>query len=90
MLLILVIAAVLFVYLKYMREDVYEVKLLTDLDEPVPTGSQKAIRPYFFSAVILFIIQIALGAITGHYTVEGNYFFGILLANIIPYAVART
>lgn len=90
MLLILVIAAVLFVYLKYMREDDYEVKLRAHLDEPKPTGSQKAILPYFIIAIILFILQIALGAITGHYTVEGTYFFGIPLANILPYAIART
>jgi nitric oxide reductase subunit B len=90
MLLILVIAAVLFIYLKYMREKDYEVKLLTKLDEPKPTGSQKAILPYFIVAIMLFILQIAVGAITGHYTVEGTYFFGIPLANILPYAIART
>ncbi|MBN2008006.1 nitric-oxide reductase large subunit [candidate division KSB1 bacterium] len=90
MLLILVIAVVLFIYLKYMREDDYKAKLLTELAEPKPTGSQKAILPYFIIAIILFILQIALGAITGHYTVEGTYFFGIPLANILPYALART
>jgi len=90
MLLILVIAAVLFIYLKYMREDDYEGKLLTELKEPKPTGSQKAVLPYFIIAIILFILQIAVGAITGHYTVEGTYFFGIPLAKIMPYAVART
>lgn len=89
-LLILVIAVVLFVYLKYMREDDYTVKLLTELKELKPTGSQKAILPYFVIAIILFILQIALGAIIGHYTVEGTYFYGIPLAKILPYAIART
>lgn len=89
-LLILVIALVLFVYLKYMREEDYEAKLLTNLEEPKPTGSQKAILPYFLIAIVLFLLQIAVGAITAHYTVEGTYFFGIPLGKILPYAVART
>ncbi len=90
MLLILVVAVVLFVYLKYLRDDDYNVKLLTELQEPKPTGSQKAILPYFIIAIILFILQIALGAIIGHYTVEGTYFYGIPLASFLPYAIART
>ncbi len=89
-LLILAIAVVLFLYLRYMREKDYEPKLITELQEPSPTSSQKAILPYFLVAIILFIIQIGVGAITGHFTVEGTSFFGIPLGEIFPYAVART
>jgi nitric oxide reductase subunit B len=31
-----------------------------------------------------------LGALTAHYTVEGDSFYGLPLATILPYAVART
>jgi len=89
-LLILVIALVLFSYLKYMREEDYQVKLQTDFPEPAPTGSQKATLPYFVIAIVLFNLQILMGAIVGHYTVEGAGFYGIPLASFLPYAIART
>jgi len=89
-LLILVIAVVLFVYLRYFREQDYEVNLLTNFTEPAPTPSQKATLPYFLVASLLLIAQIGLGAIIGHYTVEGAGFYGIPLATFLPYAIART
>jgi nitric oxide reductase subunit B len=89
-LLILVIAIILFIYLRYIRESEYQSDLLTKFEEPSPTASQKAVLPYFLVAMILFILQIAVGAITAHFTVEGTHFFGIPLAKVFPYAVART
>jgi nitric oxide reductase large subunit len=41
-------------------------------------------------AVLLFVIQIGFGAITGHHTAEGTSFFGIPIGHILPYAVTRT
>ncbi len=89
-LLILAIAVVLFVYLRYLRDQDYEAKLLVDFKEPSPTASQKATLPYFLVASLLLIAQIGLGAIIGHYTVEGTHFYGIPLASFLPYAIART
>jgi nitric oxide reductase subunit B len=89
-LLIFAIAAALVYYLRYLREEDYVAKLNVEFAEPSPTPSQVAILPYFLVAVLLFIIQIAMGAITGHFTVEGTFFFGIPLAKILPYAAART
>lgn len=89
-LLILAIAVVLFVYLRYLRDQDYEAKLLVDFKEPTPTASQKATLPYFLVASLLLIAQIGLGAIIGHYTVEGTRFYGIPLASFLPYAIART
>ncbi len=89
-LLILAIAVVLFVYLRYIRDRDYEAKLLTDFKEPSPTASQKATVPYFLVASLLLIAQIGLGAVIGHYTVEGTRFYGIPLASFLPYAIART
>lgn len=89
-LLILGIAVSLFLYLRYLRHDTYDAKLLTDFPEPTPTASQKATLPYFITAIALFVLQIGMGAITGHFAVEGTYFFGIPLADVLPYAAART
>lgn len=89
-LLILVIGMVLFVYVRYIRESDYDANLLTDFKEPSPTSSQKATLPYFITAILLFIAQIGMGAIVGHYTVEGAGFYGIPIAKFLPYAIART
>ena len=90
-LLIFCIAAALFVYQRYVGQDEYDAsRLRLDFAEPTPTPSQKATLIYFLTAVLLFIIQIGLGALTAHYTVEGNAFYGIPLANVLPYVAART
>jgi nitric oxide reductase subunit B len=35
-------------------------------------------------------VQVLLGAVTAHYTVEGQAFFGFPLANYLPYSLTRT
>lgn len=89
-LLILGIAASVFVYMRYIGQDDYETDLLNDFPEPAPTPSQQATMLYFLTAIGLFLLQIALGAVTAHYTVEGTHFYGIPLDNILPYAAVRT
>lgn len=54
------------------------------------TPSQRAVAKYFLTALGLFFIQILLGAITAHYAVEGQDFYGIPLAELLPYSVTRT
>jgi nitric oxide reductase subunit B len=89
-LLILGIAGALFVYLRYIGRDTYGTELLTEFPEPDPTPSQQWTVSFFLVAIVLFVIQIAMGAVTAHFTVEGTYFFGIPLGKIMPYAAART
>jgi nitric oxide reductase subunit B len=55
-----------------------------------PTPSQRATMKYFFVVAALLVVQIGLGAITAHYGVEGSSFYGIPLASILPYSIART
>jgi len=55
-----------------------------------PTASQRATVKYFFVVAALWVVQVALGAITAHYGVEGSGFYGIPLDRILPYSVART
>ncbi len=54
------------------------------------TPSMKAVLKYFWIVVALVFVQVALGAVTAHYGVEGDGFYGIPLAKWLPYAVVRT
>jgi nitric oxide reductase subunit B len=54
------------------------------------TPSMKATRKYFFAVAGLILLQIGMGVITAHYAVEGQAFFGIPLAELLPYVVSRT
>ena len=54
------------------------------------TPSQKATVKYFLVVTLLFLLQIVLGVIVAHYGVEGHGFYGIPLADYLPYVVART
>jgi nitric oxide reductase subunit B len=55
-----------------------------------PTPSQRATVKYFWTAAALLVVQIALGAVTAHYGVEGSKLYGFPLADVLPYSVART
>jgi len=52
--------------------------------------SQKAILKYFIVISLLIALQVILGAVTVHYTVEGQAFFGFDLSSFLPYSVTRT
>jgi nitric oxide reductase subunit B len=52
--------------------------------------SQKATVKYFLVVTLLFLLQIVMGMLTAHYGVEGQGFYGIPLADYLPYVVTRT
>jgi nitric oxide reductase subunit B len=54
------------------------------------TPSMRATAKYMGVVLALFAVQVTLGALTAHYTVEGDSFFGLNLAETLPYAVSRT
>jgi nitric oxide reductase subunit B len=68
--------------------------------EPIPasfplkgetqTPSQKATIKYFWIVSALLLVQVIMGIITAHYTVEGQALYGIPLANWLPYSISRT
>ncbi|CAF3818471.1 unnamed protein product [Rotaria sp. Silwood1] len=72
------------------KEEALTVSLIDPMLSGVSTPSQKAVIKYFFLVTGLILIQIIMGVITGHYGVEGNGFYGINLAAILPYSVSRT
>jgi len=55
-----------------------------------PTPSMKATLKYFWAVMALAVVQVVMGAITAHYGVEGHGFYGLKLAEILPYSVSRT
>ncbi len=55
-----------------------------------PTPSMRATRKYFYTVIALFLAQIGLGAVTAHYAVEGQQFYGLNISEILPYAITRT
>ncbi|MCK6546677.1 nitric-oxide reductase large subunit [Myxococcota bacterium] len=54
------------------------------------TPSMRALWKYCLVVVALVLLQVVMGGLTAHYTVEGQAFYGIPLAKILPYAVTRT
>ncbi len=71
-----------------------EPELATPISDPFDglrlTPSMRAVGKYLGVVVALFIVQVVLGIITAHYTVEGQGFFGIPLARVLPYSITRT
>lgn len=55
-----------------------------------PTASMLGVRKYIWIVAFLFAVQILLGAVTAHYAVEGQDFYGFPLSEIAPYALTRT
>lgn len=60
------------------------------LDKFQLTPSMKSIAKYGFTLLGLFLLQVVLGAVTAHYTVEGQDFYGFPLSKYLPYAASRT
>ncbi|MBE9608753.1 nitric-oxide reductase large subunit [Chitinilyticum piscinae] len=55
-----------------------------------PTGSMLATRKYFFVVIALILLQVVMGIVSAHYSVEGQSFFGLPLAEILPFVASRT
>jgi len=56
----------------------------------IQTPSQKATVKYFWVVTALLLVQVIMGVVTAHYGVEGQSFYGIPLAQWLPYSISRT
>lgn len=71
---------------------------LSDLELPskdpllggIQTPSMKATLKYFWVVTALILVQIIMGIVTAHYSVEGQAFYGLTLSGILPYSISRT
>jgi nitric oxide reductase subunit B len=67
-----------------------ELPRIDPLSTITVTPSMRATAKYFWVVIALFLAQILLGALTAHYQVEGHDFYGIALAEYLPYSLTRT
>ena len=72
------------------EEEVAPLPAADPLGRWVATPSQRATVKYFWVVSALILVQMLLGVVTAHYGVEGNGFYGIPLADWLPYSVTRT
>lgn len=54
------------------------------------TPSQGALGKYLFIIVALLNLQVLLGGLTAHYTIEGQHFYGGDISQWFPYTLTRT
>ncbi len=54
------------------------------------TPSMRACGKYVGTVLALLAVQVGLGALTAHYTVEGQALFGLPIGQWLPYALTRT
>lgn len=67
-----------------------EIPQVNPLSGTKLTPSMKATLKYFWVVTALILVQILMGVITAHYGVEGLGFYGLPLADILPYSISRT
>lgn len=77
-------------YAKRRGEGGEEIPEIVPFKNETQTPSQKAIVKYFWIVTLLLLVQVIMGVITAHYTVEGQAFYGVPLANWLPYSISRT
>ncbi len=65
---------------------VYNIAIKSETQSP----SQKAVLKYFWVVSALLLVQVIMGIVTAHYSVEGQAFYGIPLAQWLPYSISRT
>ncbi|MFZ2284016.1 MAG: nitric-oxide reductase large subunit [Lutibacter sp.] len=90
-LLLLFIGILTFYYLRNHEKGELLTKPENDpLEDLKFTRSQRAVLKYFIVISLLIGLQVILGIITVHYTVEGQAFFGFELSQYLPYSITRT
>jgi nitric oxide reductase subunit B len=59
-------------------------------DQVSLTAAQRSTAWYFFAVAALFLVQTLLGGATAHYHADDGSFFGLDLAQLLPYNLSRT
>jgi nitric oxide reductase subunit B len=77
-------------YARRRDEEADKIPLAFPLLKEIQTPSQKATVKYFWVVSALLLVQVVMGVITAHYGVEGQSFYGIPLAKLLPYSISRT
>jgi nitric oxide reductase subunit B len=90
--LIFFLALILFLQHRYQLTmvDVPNAKLRFDIASLPLTPSQRATAKYFVIALVLFLVQCLLGGKMAHDYADGANFYGLNLAQYLPFNIART
>jgi len=89
-LLLIGIAGMVFYHASLREDEAPEMPVEDPLMRQTVTPSMLAVKKYIWVVNILILIQVTLGVVTAHYGVEGDAFYGLDLANILPYSISRT
>ncbi|NEX62408.1 nitric-oxide reductase large subunit [Noviherbaspirillum galbum] len=89
-LMIAAIAGMLFMHSRHQEEGDPVAPKNDPLFSLKATPSMKATKKYFMVVIALILAQVGMGVISAHYAVEGHSFFGIPLADVLPFTVSRT
>lgn len=84
------ICAMVWWYASQKAEELHAAPESDPLARWVATPSQRATLKYFQVVALLILVQMLLGVVTAHYGVEGDGFYGLKIADILPYSVTRT
>ncbi len=91
---VILIAGVGFLVLAWSFLRKHEPEPQAPRDDPLSlaglTPSQHALGKYLLIVVTLFVLQVLLGGLTAHYTIEGQHFYGIDISQWLPYSLTRT
>jgi len=79
-----------FAVTKHHPEPEMEMPVTDPLQALSPTPSMQATLKYFWLVSALILVQLFMGVLTAHYGVEGTGFYGLPIAEWLPYAVTRT
>ena len=77
-------------YAKKRDEEDHPVPSILAKETTKQTPSQGATLKYFWIVTLLILVQVIMGVVTAHYGVEGQGFYGIPLADWLPYSISRT
>jgi nitric oxide reductase subunit B len=84
------VGAMVWYYASKREEDALAFPAENPLATLTLSPSMRATLKYFWVVAALLGLQVLLGVVTAHYGVEGDGFYGIPLAQWLPYAVTRT
>lgn len=84
------IGVMVFYHAKMKEEESPELPVEDPLMKQTITPSMQAVKKYLWIVSILILVQVSFGVITAHYGVEGDAFYGLDLAKILPYSISRT
>ncbi len=91
---VILIAGIGFLILAWSFLRKHEPEPQAPKDDPLSlaglTPSQNALGKYLLIVVTLFVLQVLLGGLTAHYTIEGQHFYGIDISQWFPYSLTRT